>query len=334
MVQVDCNFDPHMRQRENSFASFASNASIGTIPGSSSLHLPFPSLLTRSSSESCTPTSPRFYQPSETFPSSLRQENSYSSAVDEFWPCLRLHPAIDEVLIKLLDDLKGGRFTYTIAWQIMNIVDLNIVYRLSVSTSPSSPGEPSVGETLPQNALLTAGPVLDCVKYFCQQHVDHHIAPDCFMERGIQIRALVSCLSLLALMDPSHERKPRMSAELRRTIEDGITTFTADLNKSGGSAADKGDCEFMARYALNLLRGFPDDKRPAAKLADILMGVLFAAGMAYQYNGPGVIKQLKSAVSNIQPKLDNWHAEFDQLHHLVGFVFRSEREGILLTDMW
>jgi hypothetical protein len=154
------------------------------------------------------------------------------------------------------------------------------------------------------------------------------------MERGIQIRALVSCLSLLALMDPSHERKPRMSAELRRTIEDGITTFTADLNKSGGSAADKGDCEFMARYALNLLRGFPDDKRPAAKLADILMSVLFAAGMAYQYNGPGVIRQLKSAVSNIQPKLDNWHAEFDQLHHLVGFIFRSEREGILLTDMW
>lgn len=216
----------------------------------------------------------------------------------------------------------------------MNIVDLNIVYRLSVSTSPSSPGEPSVGKALPQNALLETGTVLDCVKYFCQQHVDHHIAPDCFMERGIQIRALVSCLSLLALMDPPDERRPaRLTVELRKTIEDGITTFVADLNKSGGSAADKGDCEFMARYALNLLRGFPDDKRPAAKLADILMGVLFAAGMAYQYNGPGVIRQLQSAVSNIQPKLDNWHAEFDQLHHLVGFIFKGECEDILLTDV-
>ncbi|KAF8534541.1 hypothetical protein BDD12DRAFT_859896 [Trichophaea hybrida] len=272
----------------------------------------------RVNSEPCTPTSPQKYDSGEYSLSSLRQDNPYSSPFDDLWPALWLHPRIDEVVETMYAKVNEG-FNYRTVWEMEMVANLQIIYRLSASTASNTP-EASVGERLPQNVLLSTRLVFRCVKFFSQRHVDYQIAPDCFIERSIQIRALASFLSLLHLLDPSMDRKPRLITEIREEVRSNIEEFRSDLAKSQGSAADKGDCEFMARYALNLLNGLPGDDTRAANLASSFMNVLFAAGMAYAYNGPAAIEYLRLALRVVDPKPSEWHADFDRYHHLTIIV--------------
>lgn len=188
----------------------------------------------------------------------------------------------------------------------MQIGDLQIIYRLSD------------GVQIPQNYMLTPSAALECAKRLSTRLVEHHSDPYCFLEREIQLRALVSYLSLLRLIDPSKDRKPRLISEVRDLIRSNIGLLQDDLRKSAGTASDKGDCEFMAHYALNLMTDLPGDDSQTAKLASGLLNVCFAAGMAYSYNGQAAIDHLKLAVASIEPKPSEWHADFDRAHHLVG----------------
>ncbi|KAI5776458.1 hypothetical protein EDC01DRAFT_682413 [Geopyxis carbonaria] len=142
------------------------------------------------------------------------------------------------------------------------------------------------------------------------------------MEREIQLRALVSILSLLQLFPASAtpgRPRPRLSLAAAEGLRNNILTLSVDLHNSRGGAAEKGDCEFLIRYALNLLSCLPGDEMVMVKVVSNFANLLFAAGMAYQYNGPSAIRHLKLAFRRIEPKPSKWHKEFDQYHHLVGF---------------
>ena len=226
--------------------------------------------------------------------------------MDELWPALWLHPDINAVVGRMTKKIEGGDYTYRRAWQLMQIGDLQIVYQLS-----------GIPQAL-RGEVLIASVALRCALALSTPQVKHQIAPDCFMEREIQLRALVSMLSLLQLLKlQTPGRGPVLTAATERKLWDNLRVLQEDLSKSLGSAAEKGDCEFMARYAQNLLTDLPGDDNTTTKWASSIMNIFFAAGMAYQYNGPEAIKHLRLAVEPLNRRGANWHLEFDRFHHVV-----------------
>jgi len=271
-----------------------------------------PNTGTSATGQLCVPTTPLHFDQADYWQSSLRQVNRFASSVDELWPLLWLHPDINAVVGRMTRKIEDGDYTYRRNWQLMQIGDLQIVYQLS--------GIPQAlrGEGRAQNCLLIASAALRCALALSTPQVKHQIAPDCFMEREIQLRALVSMLSLLQLLkSQTPGRGPVLTAATATKLWDNLRVLQDDLSKGGGSAADMGDCEFMARYAQNLLADLPSDDSTATKWASSIMNIFFAAGMAYQYNGPEAVKLLKQAIEPLNRRGTSWHTEFDRFHHVV-----------------
>lgn len=222
----------------------------------------------------------------------------------------------------ILDKLNGGNL-YQSAWMLMHIGDLQIIYRLSEAP----------GTEIPQNTMLNPSAALECVKKLAARHCEHYLDPYCFLEREIQLRALVSFLSLLQLINPARDQKPgpRLIAGVRDTIRASIGVLQTDLRSNAGSVSDKGDCMFMAHYAINLLSDLPGNQSQTSKLAFGFLNLCFAAGSAYTFNGQAAIEQLKTAVASIEPRPSKWHADFDRAHHLVGSP-SCFKMGCWLTD--
>ncbi|KAI5840898.1 hypothetical protein BZA05DRAFT_194108 [Tricharina praecox] len=267
---------------------------------------------TSATAQPCIPTLPLTTDQAELWRSSLRQANTYSSSVDELWPALWLHPDINAVVGRMTKKIEGGDYTYRRAWQLMQIGDLQIVYVLS--------GLPQAlrDQGKAHSSLLIASVALRCALALSAPQVKHQIPPDCFMEREIQLRALGSMLSLLQLLKAqAPARNPVLTAATEKLLWENLRVLQEDLSKSLGGAADKGDCEFMARYAQNLLADLPGDDNVATKWASSIMNIFFAAGMAYQYNGPEAIKLLRLAVEPLSHRGTSWHREFDRFHHVT-----------------
>lgn len=202
----------------------------------------------------------------------------------------------------------------------MQIFELQVVYRLSKQAwdqrDDSEDEDGAVQQIdVPDSALLQPTQIINCALELSKRHVTHHIPPDCFMEREIQVRALVSILSLLQLFSSS-----RLSQSTAEILRENINSLARDLHNSSRKASEIGDCEFMIRYARNLLTCLPGERGVGLNLAARFTNLLFATGLAYQFNGPDAIRHLQRAFRSISPRPSKWHSQLDHFHHLAMIV--------------
>lgn len=207
-------------------------------------------------------------------------------------------------------------FSYPSAWLMMQIMDLQIIYQLSKSPLAGGTPDKTTRFKVSKSCILWSTLVTKCALVFSRQHVLNHIAPMCWLEREIQLRVLVSSLSLLHLFEPNCTG-PRLTNDTADLLKDNIMKLWRDLQNGGGTAAEKGDCEFLVRYAVNLLGNLPGDESTSAAVASRVTNFLFAAGTAYQYSGQQTVEHLRKAFRPLRTKPSEWHAEIDQYHHLT-----------------
>lgn len=243
-----------------------------------------------------------------------------------------MHPRISDVVELRIQQLSQGEFKFTIPFQIMHIFDLQTVYRLSNAgwSDPEAADGNNNGAhrrlpriRFPDNTLLEPTQAIRLAREISQPFVNNHIAPAAYLLREMQLRALVSILSYVRLCvgeDKAGKKKPQLGHESQDTLQNNIRKLAQDLHLSQGSAADKGDCEFLLRYAQNLLSSFRSDHGAAFKAAAGFANIAFAMGHAGQYNSHGAQLHLRRAISQITPRAAKWHDGFDEMHHICMIV--------------
>jgi hypothetical protein len=182
-----------------------------------------------------------------------------------------MHPNIQKVVEDLTTKLTTG-FSYGTAWLLMQITDLQIVYHLSRMTISRSPES-----KFPENVLLTPTRVHILADLLSMRHI----------RNCISLRGIVSALSLLHLQSAVSgvSGRPLLQAESERQLRENIINLSADIENSQGTEIEKGDCEFLVRYALNLLAEMPSDQPIALAVGSRAINAIFAAGTAYQFHG-------------------------------------------------
>lgn len=260
-------------------------------------------------------------------PTNLRAPSPYTDLTAELWASIWMHPKIGDVVDQKIQQLAGGQFNYIIPYQLMHIFDLQTVYLLSnAAWRPNSSDKGSFPRIrFPDNALLQPTQAIRCAEILSQRHVNNHIKPSSYLEREIQLRALVSVLSYLQLCtteatETTATSRPQISHTTEAILHRNIRELSKDLYLSTGTAADLGDCEFLLRYARNLLSSFRSDQGAAVKTAAGFANFVFAVGHASQYNGAGAVVHLRKAFTQINPRPDRWHAGFDDMHHICMIV--------------